>query len=231
MSNSSFNFFIIILGFLLLGLPIILIHFSTVPPTPEQFYSEINIIDAVQDGRSAIILNDTAKINGSSSYWSSLGALPELSYINNLTDLIKEEENFLATVDTQNYGGFKKNIHIFNLTMRISLWDNNTDTFYSEYNATLNGSSTFMFVKLDIETDAYSTFATGQYPSINNTMGEIDSRGIQLKYIITVNFNANIERTDGNYKISFGRVILIDVNEFPILFLSNEISWSLVKES
>ncbi|MHA1115941.1 MAG: hypothetical protein K9W45_03215 [Candidatus Heimdallarchaeum aukensis] len=231
MSNSSFNFFVIILGFLLLGLPIILIHYSTVPPTPEQFYSEINIIDTVQDGRSAMILNETAKINGSSSYWDSLGALPELSYINNITELIIGEEDFLATVNTQNYGGFKDNVHIFNLTMRISLWDNNTDTFYTEYNETLNGSSTFMFVKLDIETDAYSTFATGQYPSIGNIIDEIDSRGIQLKYIITVTFNANLEREDGNYKISFGRVILIDNNEYPILFLSNEDAWSPVKGS
>ncbi|MHA1353156.1 MAG: hypothetical protein ACTSPP_10265, partial [Candidatus Heimdallarchaeaceae archaeon] len=93
------------MGFLLLGLPIILIHYSTVPPTPEQFYSEINIIDTVQDGRSAMILNETAKINGSSSYWDSLGALPELSYINNITELIIGEEDFLATVNTQNYGG------------------------------------------------------------------------------------------------------------------------------
>ena len=229
MSNSSFNFFVIILGFLLLGLPIILIHYSTAPPTSEQFYSEINIIDTVQDGRSAIILNESAKINGSSSYWDSLGSLPELSYINNITELIIEEENFLTNVNMQNYGGFKDNIHVFNLTMRISLWDNNTDTFYTEYNETLNGSSTFMFVKLDEETDAYSTFATEQYPSIGDIIDEIDSRGVQLKYIITVSFNANLEREDGNYTLSFGRVILIDINEYPILFLSNENAWSPVK--
>ncbi|MHA1305260.1 MAG: hypothetical protein ACTSQE_10185 [Candidatus Heimdallarchaeaceae archaeon] len=229
-NSSSFNLFVILLGFLLLGLPIILISYSTRPPTTEQFFSEINIYDIPSDSRSGIVLNETAKISGNSTYWQTLGSLPELAYINNISKMIEDEQEFLSNVSMSDYGGFKNNVHIFNLTMRIEQYDNNTATFYNLFYSLFgtDGESTFMFVKISEDTDAYSVFAEN-YPNVNTTIGLVEDRGIQIKYIISISFNGNLEREDGNYSISFNRILLIDNNEFPVFFISNERAWGLVK--
>ena len=62
MPNNAFNVFVIILGFSLLGMPIIFISLSTAPPGLNEFQSTITINSVPGDSQSAIYLNNTANI-------------------------------------------------------------------------------------------------------------------------------------------------------------------------
>ncbi|MCK4973263.1 MAG: hypothetical protein KAS52_08070, partial [Candidatus Heimdallarchaeota archaeon] len=73
MSNSTYNGFIVILGFCLIGLPIIFLSLSTAPPPLTQFQSTMNLVSISGDALSEEILEDMKNINGSTSdFWDDI---------------------------------------------------------------------------------------------------------------------------------------------------------------
>ncbi|MHA1551774.1 MAG: hypothetical protein ACTSQC_07500, partial [Candidatus Heimdallarchaeaceae archaeon] len=78
MSNSTYNGVIVILGFCLIGLPIIFISLSTAPPPLTQFQSTMNFVSIPGDALSEEILKKKKNINGSTSdLWDDISAIPQ----------------------------------------------------------------------------------------------------------------------------------------------------------
>ena len=95
MANNGYNLFVVILGFCLLGLPIILISVTTAPPTPGEFQSVITINSVPGDTASLTYLNETSKIYGNSSYFDTLESDEQLTLISNVSWLIYKENEFM----------------------------------------------------------------------------------------------------------------------------------------
>ena len=91
--NGMFNSFLVLIGFCLLGLPIILISVTTAPPGIDEFNSSIILNTIEGDTTSSELLNEMAKINGSSPYyWDEILGIPEISQIYNISQLIIDEK-------------------------------------------------------------------------------------------------------------------------------------------
>jgi hypothetical protein len=228
MPNKAFNSFVIILGFCLLGLPMILITLSTAPPGLDEFQSTINIQTVGGDAQSGIYLNNTASINGSSAdYWDQVSALPELTSIHNLTELILNEEIFNASVNVDDYGGFSKLVHVFILDMTISLAP--TNSVAKENSASLFGTDVGTFVSWKVGASQWNSsyYTEPNYPDINDTIDDVYlDYGVDLTYEVTINFYANIDINGVQSELEFVRLIyLTDLGEV-LFFLTNEANWT-----
>ncbi|MHA1223309.1 MAG: hypothetical protein ACTSP3_08645 [Candidatus Heimdallarchaeaceae archaeon] len=210
MPNTAYNTFVIILGFCLLGLPIILISLSTAPPGLNEFQSTITINTIPGDQNSGIYLNNTALINGSSLfYWNDLKPLAELSYINNITDLIKQEQAFMANVSMDDYIGYSKKVHVFVLEMTIQTAPSTNISAIQQYREIFgesNGTFQFYFWM----PDDYRAFY------------------FMNSYAISVNFYANINVNGTQITTEFSRYLLLDSSGVVLYFITNEDSWKTV---
>ena len=231
MANSIFNTFLVILGFCLLGLPIILISVTTAPPGIDQFNSSIIINTIDGDSQSIVLMNDVTKINGSSShYWDSISGIPQLSNLNNISQLIINENNFMENVSILDYYGLSKEIHIFELEMNIRIAPINAieaKNIYANLFENSNGSFlTWMWAPDDWNASHVSQ-PNFPSPSINGTIDLIYSSWT-IEYELTVDFYANIN-LDGIQKTTqFSRLIYISDFGEIVFFLSNESEWTIV---
>lgn len=231
MSNTAYNMFVILLGFCLLGLPIILISYSTAPPGIDQFNSSIilNTIDG--DTSSALYLSETAKITGDSEdYWDSLGATEYLYEINNLTQLLLNEELFMQNVSMKDYGGFSKKVHLFIVEMNITNIPTKEEiqNKYAElFRRYENG--TFLFYAFTPTVYLAHHFSETSYPDVNNTIHSVYSTFVgNLEYLITVQFYAEIEINNTPLQTSFTRILLLDDVGKVYFFLTDETGWTTV---
>lgn len=228
MSNSSggFNFFIIILGFCLLGLPIILISLSTAPPTPEEYYSNVEWQYNESDSQSLTYLQHIASIDGNSSYWVMIKNSAPLDQLLNITKLIEQEENFTQYVNTDDYGGFSKKIHVFNATLVIENVEANI-TAHAEriYNNLYSPEEELTFMFYLGQLDEYESFYGTNITNAEKSMYDIIDWHSDLKYIVHISFNANIE-LNGVQQIAFAeRLAILDTNGAPLFFVTNEYGW------
>ncbi len=231
MSNTAYNAFVILFGFCLLGLPIILISFSTTPPGIDQFNSSIilNTIDG--DPSSALYLSETTKITGDSEdYWDSLIATEYLYEINNLTELLLNEELFMQNVSLTDYGGFSKKVHLFIVEMNITNLPTKEDiqTKYAElYNQYENG--TFLFYAFTPAVYQAYHFSETSYPDVNHTIHDVYSTYAgSLEYLVTVQFYAEIEINNTPLQTSFVRLLILDNLGKVYFFLTDESGWFTV---
>ena len=206
----------------------ILITISTAPPGLDEFQSTININTVEGDSQSAIYLNNTASINGSTpNYWDQVSGLTELSNIHNLTELILNEELFMDTVTIDDYGGFSKLVHVFILDMLIA--NASTSSVAKENYSTLFGSDTGTFVSWKWSPTEWNSsyYTEPNYPNINDTIDEIYLNfGVDLTYEVTISFYANIDIDGVQSELEFVRLAyLSDVGEI-LFFLTNEIDWT-----
>ena len=233
MANSfGFNFFIIILGFCLLGLPIILISLSTAPPSPDQYLSVIEWNYDETDPQALTLLNKTISITGNSSYWDSIRGSAPLEGIFNITALIEQEENFTKYVNTDDYGGFSKKVHVFSLVMTIEkLTGNVSEMIYNVYNELYveNPHFTYMFFLNQLDTYEAHFHAEQNFPNTTATMNDILSQHSDLDYIVYVDFHADIELNSVHVTADFQRLVLLDSSGEPVFFVTNEIGWQTPK--
>ncbi len=229
MPNTGYNTFVIILGFCLLGLPIMMISMSTAPPGPMKFQSTINFSPITGDSQSGIYLNETVQINGSSEdYWDYVKPLSELSYINNLTELILTEQDFMENASIDDYVGFSKNVHVFILEMIIEQVPSYTETMsrYLELFDSSNGTFLSYMYQLDDYHAFYYTEPT--YPSVNDTINTIYSNYGSLDYLVSVTFYANVVVDGDQMSTEFSRLLLLDNLGNLLFFVSNEAPWTQV---
>ncbi|MHA1218583.1 MAG: hypothetical protein ACTSO5_07870 [Candidatus Heimdallarchaeaceae archaeon] len=227
MPNNAFNMFVIILGFSLLGMPIIFISLSTAPPGLDDFQSTIIINSVPGDSQSAIYLNNTANINGSTiDIWDDISGLPELSNIYNITQLILNEQSFMDNVTIEDYSGFSKLVHVFILEMTI---DNAPTSIVARENyVDLFGSDNGTFISWMWAPDEWNSsyYTEPNYPEINNTIDTVYlNHGVDLEYEITVNFYANIDINGTQYELEFVRLIYLNPSGDILFFLTNETDW------
>jgi len=230
MSNGMFNSFLILIGFCLLGLPIILISVTTAPPGLDQYNSSIIINTIEGDAQSVIVLNNVTNINGSSPYWDDIAGLPEIVQLSNLTQLIDEEMVFMENVSIMDYYGLSKKVHVFELEMTIHVAPSTSSGAKDSY-ATIFGDSngTFLTWKRDYD-DWNSSHAIQPFypsPSINDTLDTVYGAET-IEYEIIIHFNANIEINGIQKATEFSRLIYINDAEELIFFLSDEYGWSTV---
>ena len=227
MPSKAFNTFVIILGFSLLGLPIIFISLSTAPPGLDEFQSTININTIQGDSQSAIYLNNTANINGSTAdYWDQISGLTELSDLHNITELIIQEQEFMDNVSIDDYSGFSKLVHVFILDMTIDNAPNGV-TAKENYN-TLFGEDNGTFISWMYAPDEWNSsyYTQPNYPDIENTLDTVYlSFGMDIDYEITVTFYANIDFNGTQYEMEFVRLIYLNSSGDVLFFLTNETDW------
>ena len=231
MANSIFNTFLIIFGFCLLGLPIILISVTTAPAGIDEFNSSIIINTIDGDSQSALVMDNTALINGSSlDYWDQITGLPQLSHLNNITQLMIDEAKFMENVSLSDYEGLSKEVHVFELEMTISttpLSAAGAKDSYANLFGTSNGSFFSWMWGFDEWNSSHVSQPTYPYPSINDTIETIYSSWT-IEYEISVNFYANIE-VDGVQKTTqFSRLIYFSDFGEVVFFITDEIEWSVV---
>ncbi|GAJ00111.1 unnamed protein product, partial [marine sediment metagenome] len=197
MANSGYNLFVVILGFCLLGLPIILISVTTAPPTPFEFQSEIAINTVPGDTASLTYLNETSKIYGNSLYFDLLNitSIEHLTLISNVSQLISIENEFMKEVDTDEYGGLSDKVHIFNLEMNISLVTLSAEIIMNAYIDLFGENNSGSFIVGRVYGDVYASYHHSEqgYLDVNDTISTLVINYANLKYIITLDFNANIE--------------------------------------
>jgi hypothetical protein len=228
-SNFGYNFFIVILGFCILCLPIIFISLSSAPPPVTRFQSSIVLNNIQGDSQTADFLNQTAKINGSVNYlFDEVSSLEEIAHINNITELILAEEDFMRDVSIRDYSGFSKKIHLFNLEMNISTKPSTylyAQQKYSEMFGESNGTFIAYMYGLDEWNSSY--ILQGGYPNINQTLQDLySSFEVDIHHMVTVEFFANIEINNTQMTITFSRLLLLnDVGEV-YFFLTNESTWT-----
>ncbi|MHA1827758.1 MAG: hypothetical protein ACTSX6_03820 [Candidatus Heimdallarchaeaceae archaeon] len=229
MPNTAYNAFVIILGFCLLGLPIILISLSTSPPGLNEFQSTITINTIPGDQNSGIYLNNTALVNGSSLfYWDDLKPLAELSYINNISELIEREQAFMANVSMDDYIGYSKKVHVFVLEMTIQIAPSTNISAIQQCKEIFgesNGTFQFYFWMPDDYRSFY--FMNPNYESINESVSIVYDR-TTVSYAVIVNFYANINVNGTQITTEFSRYLLLDSSGVILYFITNEDSWKTV---
>ena len=229
MPNNAFNSLVVILGFCLLGLPMILITLSTAPPGLDTFNHSIvyNTIDG--DMMSGDYLNSTISINGSSSnYWDKISDPSKLPLLQNITELILEEQLFMDNVSIDDYYGFSKLVHVFELEMTISVAPTSVGEAQQTY-LDLFGSDNGTFVSwmwmLDDWNSSYNTLS--DYPDINDTIDSVVTNFAgSLSYEIVISFTGNILIGDEQMFQEFSRLIYLDDVGEVLFFLSNEYGWA-----
>ncbi len=231
-ANFGGYLFIILLGFCFVGLPVILISYSSTPPTIEQFYSNISLRDnssAVEE-QFYVLMND---LNSTDDYWNDLAGLSELNYINNITQMIINEVAYNSTLDINTFGGFSSKVHIFNLQINYTV-TSITSNYVLNQAKSLFGTeidTRFFFYRSDYEEwTAHSTYKSqADYPdSMEDEINSFFSTGI-YNLIITLSFygkNANLEGYR-DYETSFQRLIVFEdvasnIVYEPVFFLSSE---------
>jgi len=230
MANNGYNLFVVILGFCLLGLPIILISVTTAPPTPGEFQSVITINSVPGDTASSTYLNETSKIYGNSSYFDTLESDEQLTLISNVSWLIYKENEFMKDVDTNEYGGLSDLVHVFNLEMNISLVVQSTEIIMNTYNGLFgyqNNGTFIVHLAMD-EFYAYHYTELG-YLDVNETISDVVSTYFYLKYIITLNYFANIEIDGFQQSTSFHRMILLEDDGTILFFITDETGWTTIE--
>ncbi len=230
MANSGYNLFVVILGFCLLGLPIILISVTTAPPTPSEFQSVISINTVPGDTVSLTYLNETSKIYGNSSCFDTLGSTELLSLISNVSQLIYEENEFMKDVDTKEYGGLSDMVHVFSLEMNISLVIQSTEIVMNTYNGLFGYQNNGTFI-VHLAMDEHYAFHYTElgYPDVNETISDVVSTYLNLKYIITLNYFADIEIEGVQQSTSFHRLILLENDGTILFFISDETGWTAIE--
>ncbi|MHA1465948.1 MAG: hypothetical protein ACTSVO_05955 [Candidatus Heimdallarchaeaceae archaeon] len=228
MSDSAYNGFIVILGFCLLGLPIIFISLSTAPPPLTQFQSTINLETIPGDALSEEIMENMKNINGSTPIlWDDISAFPQLANINNISELIFAENEFMSNYSLDVYTGFSKEVHLFSLDMVVSTVptvDIAKDTFMELFSG-LNGTMLSYMYMLD-EWDSFYVDETN-YPSINETIGDVfaNSAILNLEYMVTISFFADIDINGTQTTTSFERLVFVNDSGVILFFLTNEVAW------
>ncbi|MHA1815308.1 MAG: hypothetical protein ACTSX1_04830 [Candidatus Heimdallarchaeaceae archaeon] len=228
MSDSAYNGFIVILGFCLLGLPIIFISLSTAPPPLTQFQSTINLETIPGDALSEEIMENMKNINGSTPIlWDDISAFPQLANINNISELIFAENEFMSNYSLDVYTGFSKEVHLFSLDMVVSTVptvDIAKDTFMELFGG-LNGTMLSYMYMLD-EWDSFYVDETN-YPSINETIGDVfaNSAILNLEYMVTISFFADIDINGTQTTTSFERLVFVNDSGVILFFLTNEVAW------
>ena len=227
MPNKAFNLFVIILGFCLLGLPMILVSISTAPPGLDELHSSIVINTVEGDSTSALFLNNTASINGSTpDIWDQVSALPEISSLHNLTEVILDEQSFMDNVITKDYGGFSKLVHVFTLEMTI---DNAPSNSVAKENyANLFGSDAGTFISWMYAPSQWNSsyYTEPNYPDINDTIDDMYlDFGLELTYEVVINFYANIEINGEQYELEFVRLVYVTLTGDVLFFLTSETGW------
>ncbi|MHA1347467.1 MAG: hypothetical protein ACTSO3_13790 [Candidatus Heimdallarchaeaceae archaeon] len=228
MSDSAYNGFIVILGFCLLGLPIIFISLSTAPPPLTQFQSTINLETIPGDALSEEIMENMKNINGSTPIlWDDISAFPQLANINNISELIFAENEFMSNYSLDVYTGFSKEVHLFSLDMVVSTVptvDIAKDTFMELFGG-LNGTMLSYMYMLD-EWDSFYVDETN-YPSINETIGDVfaNSAILNLEYMFTISFFADIDINGTQTTTSFERLVFVNDSGVILFFLTNEVAW------
>ncbi|MHA1418832.1 MAG: hypothetical protein ACTSPO_07660 [Candidatus Heimdallarchaeaceae archaeon] len=228
MSDSAYNGFIVILGFCLLGLPIIFISLSTAPPPLTQFQSTINLETIPGDALSEEIMENMKNINGSTPIlWDDISAFPQLANINNISELIFAENEFMSNYSLDVYTGFSKEVHLFSLDMVVSTVptvDIAKDTFMELFSG-LNGTMLSYMYMLD-EWDSFYVDETN-YPSINETIGDVfaNSAILNLEYMFTISFFADIDINGTQTTTSFERLVFVNDSGVILFFLTNEVAW------
>ena len=229
MPNTAYNTFVIIIGFCLLGLPIIMVSLSTAPPGPMKFQSTMYFNTIAGDTQSEIFLNDTKQINGSSEdYWDYVKPLAELSHLNNITDLITEELLFMENASIDDYVGFSKLVHVFILEMTIqsALTSTETITIFTDLFGISNGTFLSYMHMPDDYRSFYYTDPT--HPNATEKIDEIITNygPTSLEYLVTVSFYADIDVNGVQMTTSFSRLILLDNMGNLLFFVSNEMPWT-----
>ncbi|MHA1953496.1 MAG: hypothetical protein ACW96U_06090 [Candidatus Heimdallarchaeaceae archaeon] len=227
-SNFGYNFFIVILGFCILCVPIIFISLSSAPPPITRFQSSI-ILNTIQgDSESADLLNQTAMVNGSISYlFEEVSSLEEIGYINNITELILSEEDFMRNVSMDEFNGFSKKVHLFDLEMNITT---KPSTFlyaqqkYKEMFGDENGTFISYMYALDEWNSSFEL--QGGYPNVNQTLQNLyfDFEA-DIHYMVTIEFFADLEINNTPMTISFSRLLLLNGVGEVFFFLTNENAW------
>jgi len=233
MSNFASNFFIIIVGFCLLGAPIILISMSTAPPTPNQYLSSIVINSVSGDSDSYDYLLEVANINGSSpDFWDTFPAQGNLSLVHNITELTITEADFTSEVKTYKYGGWSDLVHIFDLEMNISAAPTSSSTVKNLYaNLFGNSNGTYLFwMWVPDDYEAYDQ--DNSYRSVNQTIDDVYSNyAIAANdYLVTITFYANLDINGTQMGLNFKRIMILDDFGIPLFFISNEADWSRLLE-
>ena len=228
-SNFGYNFFIVILGFCLLCVPIIFISLSSAPPPLSRFQSSIILNTVPGDSQSADYLNQTALINGSTSYlFEEIISLEEIAYINNITELILAEEDFMRNNPMDDYGGFSKKIHLFLLEMNITTKPNTALEAKEKYSE-LFGDNNGTFVSYMYAADEWNSSyeLQGGYPRINQTIDNLYA-GFEadIHYMVTVGFFADIIIRNTPMTIEFVRLLFLNNSGEVMFFLTNEYAWA-----
>ncbi len=230
MARVAFNVFVIILGFCLLAVPIIVVK-TTYPPGPDQFNIQIEF--NYEDEESFTALNRTLRVfSNTSIYWKDLQDLPEIVYLNNLSKMIEEQVAFNTTENMSKYGGYSKKVHLFSVSASIITLTNQTDI--ANYYAELFGDNgtTFLSLRKLLSYDSFSIFDSATtYPNEMDKVSEfLDSLSLR-KYLVTINFSANIIIDGVQSALSFSRLILVGEPILPstaYFFLTNENVWQNV---
>jgi len=223
MSNSTYNGIIVILGFCLIGLPIIFISLGTAPPPITRFQSTINLESIPGDTLSAEILARMKNINGSTPYlFDDIIAVPQLANINNISELILAENEFMNNYSIDVYTGFSKEIHLFILDMVITTVptvSETKDTFMELFSG-LNGTMlSYMYSQ-----DEWHSYYVDQpaYPSVNET---IETFHANFDYMITISFFADLDINGTQTTTSFERLVFVNDSGDVLFFLTNEVAW------
>ncbi|MHA1202596.1 MAG: hypothetical protein ACTSQ4_08755 [Candidatus Heimdallarchaeaceae archaeon] len=228
MSNSTYNGFIVILGFIIIGLPIIFISLSTAPPPLTQFQSTMNFSAIPGDALSEEILENMKNINGSTpDLWDDVSTIPQLVNINNISELIFAENEFMSNYSMDVYTGFSKEVHVFILDMVITTVptvDEAKNTFVELFGEA-NGTMLSYMYMLD---DWNSYFITEpNYPSVNETIETIYTNFglLTLEYMVTISFFADLDINGTQTTTSFERLVFVDDSGIVLFFLTNEVAW------
>lgn len=223
MSNSAYNSFIVILGFCLIGLPIIFISLSTAPPPLSQFQSTINLVSIPGDSLSEEILVNMKNVNGSTSdIWDEISAVPQLANINNISELILAENEFMSNYSIDVYTGFSEEVHLFILDMvvtTIPTVNETKDTFMELFGGSNGTMLSYMY-----SPDEWHSYYINQssYPSVNETIEDFYTN---YEYMVTISFFADLDINGTQITTSFERLVLVDDSGIVIFFLTNEVAW------
>jgi hypothetical protein len=223
MSNSAYNSFIVILGFCLIGLPIIFISLSTAPPPLTQFQSTINLVSIPDDPLSEEILVNMKNVNGSTpDIWDDISAVPQLANINNISELILAENEFMSNYSIDVYTGFSEEIHLFILDMvvtTIPTVNETKDTFMELFGGSNGTMLSYMY-----SPDEWHSYYMDQsnYPSVNET---IEDFYINYEYMVTISFFADLDINGTQITTNFERLVLVDDSGIVLFFLTNEVAW------
>ncbi|MHA1552673.1 MAG: hypothetical protein ACTSQC_12095, partial [Candidatus Heimdallarchaeaceae archaeon] len=185
----------------------------------------MNFVSIPGDALSEEILEDMKNINGSTSdLWDDISAIPQLANINNISELILTETEFMSNYSTDVYTGFSKEIHLFILDMEILTVQtvNETKDTFMELFGGLNGTM-FSYMYSPDEWHAYY-INQPNYPSINDT---IETFHANFEYMISISFFADLDINGTQTTTSFERLIFVDDSGIVLFFLTNEVAWEI----